>query len=132
MVREQIHYFLEVIHPCCALFKRLLKQSYSTHIQVISSLDKEKIWWWLINKVETSYLENLYICYNNNNNIYLLQMGCYPVAVITLHVSSDYCVLINIHILLLKSISLKLWKLDHLQAAVLKAKWGGQFTVCEK
>jgi hypothetical protein len=24
--------------------------------------------------------------YNNNNNIYLLQMGCHPVAVITLHV----------------------------------------------
>jgi hypothetical protein len=23
---------------------------------------------------------------NNNNNIYLLQMGCHPVAVITLHV----------------------------------------------
>jgi hypothetical protein len=25
---------------------------------------------------------------NNNNNIYLLQMGCHPVAVITLHVNS--------------------------------------------
>jgi hypothetical protein len=24
--------------------------------------------------------------FNNNNNIYLLQMGCHPVAVITLHV----------------------------------------------
>jgi hypothetical protein len=23
---------------------------------------------------------------NNNNNIYLLQMGCHPVAVITLHI----------------------------------------------
>jgi hypothetical protein len=25
---------------------------------------------------------------SNNNNIYLLQMGCHPVAVITLHVFS--------------------------------------------
>jgi len=24
--------------------------------------------------------------YNNNNNIYLLQLGCYPVAVVILHV----------------------------------------------
>jgi hypothetical protein len=26
------------------------------------------------------------VTYNNNNNIYLLQMGCHPVAVIILHV----------------------------------------------
>jgi len=25
--------------------------------------------------------------YNNNNNIYLLQLGCYPVAVVILHVN---------------------------------------------
>jgi hypothetical protein len=28
----------------------------------------------------------LYCYYNNNNNVYLLQMGFYPVAVIALHV----------------------------------------------
>jgi len=27
------------------------------------------------------------VLYNNNNNIYLLQMGCYPVAVVILHVN---------------------------------------------
>jgi hypothetical protein len=27
---------------------------------------------------------------NNNNNIYLLQMGCHPVAVITLHVFPNF------------------------------------------
>jgi hypothetical protein len=27
-----------------------------------------------------------FLTINNNNNIYLLQMGCHPVAVITLHV----------------------------------------------
>jgi len=26
-------------------------------------------------------------CYNNNNNIYLLQLGCYPVAMVILHVN---------------------------------------------
>jgi hypothetical protein len=31
-------------------------------------------------------VELLNVNTNNNNNIYLLQMGCHPVAVITLHV----------------------------------------------
>jgi hypothetical protein len=29
---------------------------------------------------------SMYCEFYNNNNIYLLQMGCHPVAVITLHV----------------------------------------------
>jgi len=31
---------------------------------------------------------NMLSCYvNNNNNIYLLQLGCHPVAVVILHVN---------------------------------------------
>jgi hypothetical protein len=33
-----------------------------------------------------SHSETFYNNNNNNNNIYLLQVGCHPVAVITLHV----------------------------------------------
>jgi hypothetical protein len=34
----------------------------------------------------TIFFHKPYRYNNNNNNIYLLQMGCHPVAVITLHV----------------------------------------------
>jgi len=43
------------------------------------------------NKMHTFYINYLIQLYclrhNNNNNIYLLQLGCYPVAVVILHVN---------------------------------------------
>jgi len=36
--------------------------------------------------VINKYMFFKFIMFNNNNNIYLLQLGCYPEAVVILHV----------------------------------------------
>jgi hypothetical protein len=39
---------------------------------------------------EPTDLLKVQIIYNNNNNIYLLQMGCHPVAVTTVNCVGEY------------------------------------------
>jgi len=53
-----------------------------TKIHLVSSKDS-----WSPHRVLKWPSINNFYCYNNNNNnIYLLQLGCYPVAVFILHV----------------------------------------------
>jgi len=56
--------------------------------------------------VVISEVRAVYVCmYNNNNNIYLLQLGCYPVAVLILRVNKTWsvCMYICMYVVLSKA-----------------------------